>query len=511
MLLNTFTKKEAYIFIKKHLPNEHDSSIDVLAKKLHYFPLAIDQAVRYIQEHTNIDTYITLLKSNNNSNYPENNYTNALWSTWHLGFLKLSSNAKLMLVLSSYLDADKINLAYFKNFPLQERDSAIAELKNYSFITINNDGTSFWVHRLLQQVVRDKKVSTDSLAQAVNLLDFSFTIYQQVNKETYDDLMPHVLSLAQHEMETPSLFYNGLALYIQSAMYSTYVQEDQQQSKERWAKVLFLSTKRLSSENGFHYLLASINTHIGFNQYVLGEFESAEKTLLKTNDTYSRPLTTVSKNVETLLNVLRWSKDMSIKEGLLSDQAFALNALASTEFDLNKFDLSEQNYNKALNLIDQSQNKDKTSVYLVTYLQNLRRFYIYTNNLEKANLTAINLNQTHDPDLSGLSQSYAYERTGELYLFQGRYKEAENLFNQALTIKNQNYSSDNYRIGKTLAKLGAVLTFKGKPQEALHYLEKTKEIFKKHISESNINNLYLYFLIHYTFEKDHDYSNSMEH
>lgn len=511
LLLNAFSEQEAFTFIKKNLPNETDYAIRALAEKLHYFPLALDQAIKYIQEHSNINTYIELLDSNNSNHKSENDYTHALWSTWDLGFSKLSSNAKSILVLSSYLDADKINLDYFRDHSLKERDSAIAELKNYSFVTINNDGNSFRIHRLLQQIVREKKGSPKALSETVNLLNFSFSIYQKVNKEACDDLMPHVLSLAQHEMETPSLFYNGLALYIQATMYSTYVQEDLQQSKDRWAKILFLSTKRLSSEQGFSYLLASINSHIGFNNYVIGNLKNAQNTLKIANNIYDKPLTPISNHIEALLDVLRWSKNMTIRDGILADRAFTINGLATTEFDLNEFILSEKHYNKALEIINQCQEKDKINVYLITYLQNLLRFYIYTGRLEKASLIANNLNQTYDPDTSRLSQSYSYERIGELLLFQEDYTAAEKLFRQALEIKYNSYAKDNYRIGKALTRLGLSLTLMNKPKFALNYLEKAKKIYQKHFSESNINNLYLYFLLHYAFEKNLDFRTSTQY
>lgn len=511
LLLDAFTEQEAYTFIKRHLPNEKDNSIYNLAKTLHYFPLAINQAIIYIQAHTNIDTYIEVMKLNENSGETMSKYTNALWSTWRLSFSKLSTNAKSVLIMSSYLDADEINLDYFKHLTLEEKDSAIAELKNYSFITINDDKKAFKIHRLLQKIVRENEGIPFYLMKAIKMLDFSFAIYRHVNKDLCDSLIPHVISLAHHAMETPGLFYDGLALYIKLTMYSTYVQEDIKLSEERWSEILILLKKHLSTEKGFPYLVANVNTHIGFSIYLLGNLIKAEEVLKQAKDTYEKPLTPVSTKIDTLLKNLRWEDQASIKDGILSDHAFTLNALANVESDLNKISSSEENYKKALETIDQCKEQNKTNVYKVTYLRNLLFLYTYIRNFEKANLVASNLNHIHDIDPNGLSQSYTYERIGDLKLFQGDYNDSKKLFEQALEIKTKIYAKNNYRIGKNLYKIGVALTLMNEPEAALEYLEKAEKIYEKFIPKNNINYLYLYFFMHYSFEANQDYKNSTQY
>jgi hypothetical protein len=511
LLLDAFTQQEAYTFIKNHLPNEKDDAIYNLAKTLHYFPLAINQAVIYIQAHTSINTYLELLKPSNNYNKTLNNYINALWSTWNLSFSNLSANAKSILIMSSYLDADEINLNYFKSLSLEERDAAIAELKNYSFITLNNDKNSFKIHRLLQKIVRESAGSSAYIMKAIKMLDFSFAIYQQVNKDLCDALMPHVISLANHAIETPNFFHEGLALYIKAAMYSTYVQEDIKLSDERWSEILFLSKKHLSIEKGFPYLLANLNTHIGFNNYLLGNLNIAEEALKQAKDTYEEPLAPISTKIENLLKNLRWENQTSVKDDILSDYAFALNAIANIEFDLNKISSSEEDYTKALNIVNQFKDQNKTNVYKVTYLQNMLRLYTNIRNLEKANLVANTLSQTPDVDTSGLSQSYTHERIGELRLFQGDYKSAKKLFEQALKIKTKLYAENNYRIGKNLSRIGMALTLMNEPKSALKYLAEAEKMYDKHFTKNNINYLHLYFLMYYSFEANQDFKNSTQH
>ncbi len=511
LLLDAFTEQEAYTFIKKYLPNEKDDSIYNLARILHYFPLAINQAIIYIQAHTNIDTYIEIMKLNDKASETTNKYTNALWSTWSLSFSKLGKNAKTILIMSSYLDADEINLDYFKHLTLEERDSAIAELKNYSFITINDDKNSFKIHRLLQKIVREQEGTPFYLTKAIEMLDFSFAIYQNVNKDLCDSLIPHVISLSRHAIETPSLLCQGLALYIKLTMYSTYVQEDLRLSNERWSEILALATKHLSTEKGFSYLLANINTQVGFNNYLLGNSVRAEEILKQAINTYEKPLDPISTQIEALLKNLRWANQTAIEDNILSDYAFALSALANVELDLNKLSSSEENYVKALKTIDQCKEHDKASVYKAAYLSNILHLYTHAGSLEKADLVANELSQVHYEDASGLPKSYAFERIGELKISQGDYKSAKKLFEQALEIKTKIYAKNNYRIGKTFTRIGAILILMNEPAAALEYLEKAEKMYDKHFTKSNINYLYLYFLMYRSFEANQDYKNSTQY
>lgn len=512
LLLDVFTKQEAYAFIKKYLPNETDDSIDNLAKTLHYFPLAINQAVIYIQAHTNINNYLELLKLHQDYSKALDNYSNALWSTWNLGFSKLSANAKSVLIMASYLEADQINLNYFKELTLEERDLAIAELKNHSFITINNDGNSFKIHRLLQKIVREHQGSPTHLMKVIKMLDFSFAINQDVNKgAACAALLPHVIVLAQHAIETPSLFYEGLILYIKTAMYLTYVQEDIKFADEKWSEILFLAKKHLSTEEGFLYLLANINTHFGFNHCLLGNLSIGEEVLKQAKEIYEKPLTPISTKIQMLLKDLRWTNQTSIKDGILSDYAFTLNAIANIEFDLNKLSSSEEYNKKALEIIDQCAEQKKANVYKLAYLRNLLHLYTHIKNAEGANLIEKKLNQIHAEDTSAISQSHTCERIGEWQLFQNNYEAAKNLFEKALKIKMEVYAKNNYRIGNTLSKIGLALTLMNKPKTALEYLEKAEKIYAKQFPKTNMHYLYLYFFMHYAFETDQDYKNSTEY
>jgi len=451
------------------------------------------------------------MKLNYDSEETTSKYINALWSTWSLSFSKLGTNAKSILIMSSYLDADEINLDYFKHLTLEERDSAIAELKNYSFITMNDDKNSFKIHKLLQKIVREHEGTPTYLVEDIKMLDFSFAIYQHVNKDLCDSLIPHVISLAHHAMETPSLFGEGLALYIKLTMYSAYVQDDLKLANERWSEILSLVRKHLSAEKGFPYLLANINTHVGFNNYVFGNLSTAEELLKQAKDTYEKPLTPISTQIETLLKNLRWVNQTSIEDGIFSDYAFTLNALANTEFDLNKLSSSEENHIKALKAIDQCKDQNKTSAYKVTYLRNMLRLYTHARNMEKADWVASSLSQIHDEDSSGLSKSYTYERIGELKISQGDYESAKKLFEQALEIKTKIYAKNNYRIGKTLSRIGATLILMNQPETALEYFEKTEKTYDNQFAKNNINYSYLYFLMYRSCEANQDYKNSTQH
>ena len=158
LMLDVFTQEEAYDFIHTHLSKEKPKNINLLAKKLHYFPLALSQAVMYIKQHTNIDDYLKLYAKKQKlylDQFPNNSnvYNKTLWSTWNVAINKLSSTACELLFVSAYFEPDNVYFTLFNYMPREKRLNAIEELRKYSFIILVND-KSFKIHRLLQEVIR---------------------------------------------------------------------------------------------------------------------------------------------------------------------------------------------------------------------------------------------------------------------------------------------------------------------------------------------------------------------
>ena len=185
LILDTFTQQEALMFVKKHLPDEKARSIIKLARTLHYFPLALNQATAYIRKHTNISDYLELYSTQqkdylDNFSGDRNQYTETLWKTWYISLNKLSNPSKEILFISSYLYSDDIPITFFDNLAVEARGDAIEELRKHSFITLTSNNNAFKIHRLLQEVIRMTLVAQAKsktakrkfygLTEAINLL-----------------------------------------------------------------------------------------------------------------------------------------------------------------------------------------------------------------------------------------------------------------------------------------------------------------------------------------------------
>ncbi len=168
--LKEFLQAEAEEFIQKTLNDKEINMIDIthLAKELAYFPLALKQAIAYInqRDHHNkrvkkkfdIGDFLAefrlqskdLLDHTGYSGY--NRYNKTIFTVLSLTLDNLSTelNGKAALEalrIVAYLAPDHIEIAMFEAF-----DGAVVLLEKYAILTIQK-GTAC-VHRLVQQVTR---------------------------------------------------------------------------------------------------------------------------------------------------------------------------------------------------------------------------------------------------------------------------------------------------------------------------------------------------------------------
>lgn len=177
LLLDVFNEKEAIDFIKTELTidvHQHAIKIKELITLLQNFPLALQQAVTYINlqktvdNHFGIDHYITLFKTNGEkilnfdfSNYNQDPYLKTVFITWEITLeaIKNTKNigekALAILNIMSYLYPDNIaNDLFLTLYSREEIAQAIHLLKSYSMISTGSQPDISIVHRLVQTVVR---------------------------------------------------------------------------------------------------------------------------------------------------------------------------------------------------------------------------------------------------------------------------------------------------------------------------------------------------------------------
>ncbi|NQY42323.1 MAG: tetratricopeptide repeat protein [Legionellales bacterium] len=207
LILDVFNHKEAKRFVKQHLPHEKDKHVEELIQTLNNYPLALGQAVGYIRQHSNIKDYLELYakkqhKYLNIIPIDVDDYKNTLWSILDISLTKLSSHAKEMLFLASYLNPEKIKLDFYNSLTLEARGDAIKELKEHSLITLNDDMTSFKIHGLLQEVVRLKIYKQKQwIDKAANLAKAVVDKFNIEDKDTWDNAREwlfHIDKLSQY-------------------------------------------------------------------------------------------------------------------------------------------------------------------------------------------------------------------------------------------------------------------------------------------------------------------------
>jgi len=177
--LDSFTPEEARAYILGLLPDETPESADALAKTLHYFPLALSQAVAYIQQPPGgIADYLTTYASSQGQLHLLNNppledsqqlfessddwddRQKAVYTTWHISIEALQEKqpeAEKVLNLSAYFAPRGIPFSLFRESlsldPFSFKQIWV-DLQAYSLIAIDQGGEGFSVHQLLQEVIR---------------------------------------------------------------------------------------------------------------------------------------------------------------------------------------------------------------------------------------------------------------------------------------------------------------------------------------------------------------------
>jgi len=213
--IDVFTEEEAIHFLESRTGLDKGlENAAVLAKRLGYLPLALEQAAAYIQ--TNGDTYVDyiyLLESHGlkvlDDMYGVNHYDKPLAVTMEISIEKINKDeARDLLYLCAYMAPEDIDDALFREnaellpMPLSEAlknrligNEAWRQLTQYSLLKRQDDGNGYSMHRLLQEVVRNK-IGLDK-QWALSCLSLFRKIYyfeygDIVSRDSFISLTPHV-------------------------------------------------------------------------------------------------------------------------------------------------------------------------------------------------------------------------------------------------------------------------------------------------------------------------------
>jgi len=269
--INIFSKEEAVEFLEERTKIQ-GSSEDALkiAERLGYLPLALEQAAAYIKiNKIPFDEYLSLFDDNTvisllEENERVRNATITIAETMDKSIKKLDPNSAAiqLLYLCSYMAAEGIDESLFNKHPellpspLKEvvnKKETWQKLTNYSLLKkqVNEKGeASFNMHRLLQEVVRNK--INENQEWALCCLDIFYETYdlEYGNVASHNNFMkltPHVEAflnasesylMEDKQQDRLGLLYNMGGIGLGDLGYYNHALEWHQKGLEIYKKVL---------------------------------------------------------------------------------------------------------------------------------------------------------------------------------------------------------------------------------------------------------------------------------
>jgi tetratricopeptide (TPR) repeat protein len=239
----------AHALLRKKLrdADEDDNSITTLATTLDYMPLALVQAAAYIRERAprcSVQQYLEAYRQsdsrktsllNRGAGHLRRDATasNSVLITWQISFdhiQKTRQSAAGLLSLMSFFDRQGIQEALLRSQSSTAVEGALAvqtngefeddvlTLRDYSFITVTRDASTFEMHSLVQLATRAWLEGEGQLdrwrEQFISNLCAELPTGEHENREKCQALFPHArAALAQRPKDKESLKEWALLLY----------------------------------------------------------------------------------------------------------------------------------------------------------------------------------------------------------------------------------------------------------------------------------------------------------
>ncbi|MFH1861555.1 MAG: FxSxx-COOH system tetratricopeptide repeat protein, partial [bacterium] len=240
--VDVFTPQEAVKFLHRRTEKNESTAAEQLAVKLGNLPLALEHAAAYVNETAcTLANYLALYERHHlkllRQAQPPPGYKATIATTWEISFQRAqerSPQAAKLLPLCAFLAPEAIPRELLQRAVKDDLacHKAIAVLRSFSLLQARGEG--FFMHRLLQEVVRERLTEAKQkrwAETAVRLLNESFTGHPQTDVQrwaTYAELLPHALAAAEHaeklQIALPAigriLTYSGLFLHCVRADYA---------------------------------------------------------------------------------------------------------------------------------------------------------------------------------------------------------------------------------------------------------------------------------------------------
>src|SRR5262245_15996184 len=382
-------RMEAADFLQKRTGQTDAEAALALAEALGDLPLALEQAGAYIENKgKTLADYLELCRSRRQDLWrrdkPPTDYPETVATTWDLAFHEIGSESPggaALMNLCAFLAPDDIQLKFAREWaellppPLAavaqdelELDDAVAALRRYSMVEIENDSLSF--HRLAQAVARDK-LAEDEKKQwaeaAVKLIDQAFP-FASVDISAWPEcsrLLPHAVASTVFAEERLAAPEETARLLNQTSGYLL--------GRAQFAEVIELSGRALKIVEKIYGsndpAAAACLGNIGAALYGQSDFSGArayyEQALAIEEAHYGPEHPNVSLRLDCLGEALRkmgeYDQALDLHERALAinekingpdhpSVAKTLNNLGATSYNLGRYDESLSYYRRALEI-----------------------------------------------------------------------------------------------------------------------------------------------------------------
>ena len=461
---------------------DSEAAAAALAKALGDLPLALEQAGAYMEATVKpLDDYLKLFQERGQKllerGKPSTKYPATVGTTWDISFQEVQAASPAgadLMNLCAYLAPDDIPLKIINEGKehLPESlaaavadqlmfDDAVAALRRYSLVEKHGDTLS--IHRLVQEVVRDRLAEDDRktwVEAAVDLINSSF-ICEENNLQTWSvgmSLLPHALVVTEHA-EASKLALASTVVLLNNVGQYLRIRADFAQAKTILKRAVAIGEIIYSSD---HPIVAASINNLGMILIELGDLQGArenfQRALAIDEATYGPQHPDVAIDVNNLGGVLKELGDLqgareNYQRALAIDEATYgpnhlevakdVNNLGDVLQDLGDLQGAREDYQRALAIVETIYGPDHPKIA------------ICLNNL------------------------------GSVLKELGDLQGARENFQRALAIDEATYGHNHPKVALRLNNLGNILQDLGDLEGARTHLEHALQIFRERLGENH--------------------------
>jgi len=457
--VSVFNEDEAVDFLVKRTGSaESEGDAHKLAQRLGYCPLALEQAAAYIKDRITYIEYLELLDEGGLKVLEEVDgvvdYSIPVAATFEISLKKIEEEAsRQMLYLCAYLASENIEPSLFIDnaevlpSPLREKavdslgfNKVIRPLINYSLLS--REGRGYSMHRLLQEVIREKLQDEPDYRQyCLNLFYEAYgfdygCIDQFMNYTSHVEALLGTVDVGSEDKENQG----SISLLYCTGAHGIYCLGDYPRALEWGQKCLAICERLLGKGNSG---TAGIYDSIGLTYYAQGDCPRA----------------------------LEWyQKSLAIREALDKDSpdtAVSYNNIGEAYFAQGDYPRAFEWYQKSLAICERVLGKD-SPITAVVY-DNIGGIYHVQGDYQKA--------------LERLQESLdIHER---VYDFQGDYQKALEWLQKSLDIRERVLGKGDPGTAMTYNNIGAVYDSQGDCLKALEWFRKSYRILRRVLGDEH--------------------------